>query len=134
MVKMFQVFCCNLFLPLSYWHFEDKNPSSFCAFVSLLILLFGADTKQWEYISYCLSQLSFTDKGMKKLIELFKTYEHVLCEDLVMDHFKNIINKVILVDFASQFWFIAWLSKVYLKRRLSESAPIELCFSEAQSK
>ncbi|XP_017253367.1 condensin-1 complex subunit CAP-D2 isoform X1 [Daucus carota subsp. sativus] len=51
------------------------------------------DTKQWEYISYCLSQLSFTDKGMKKLIELFKTYEHVLCEDLVMDHFKNIINK-----------------------------------------
>lgn len=51
------------------------------------------DTKQWEYISYCLSQLSFTDKGMKKLIESFKTYEHVLCEDSVMDHFKNIINK-----------------------------------------
>ncbi|KAL8147344.1 condensin-1 complex subunit CAP-D2 [Apium graveolens] len=53
----------------------------------------ATDTKQWEYISYCLSQLSFTDKGMKKLIESFKTYEHVLCEDLVMEHFKNIINK-----------------------------------------
>lgn len=64
-------------------------------------VLSGADTKQWEYISYCLSQLSFTDKGMKKLIDLFKTYEHVLCEDLVMDHFKNIINKVILVDLSS---------------------------------
>ncbi|KAJ1401699.1 HEAT repeat associated with sister chromatid cohesion protein [Sesbania bispinosa] len=51
------------------------------------------DVRQWEYISYCLSQLSFTEKGMKKLIELFKTYEHVLSEDSVMDHFRNILNK-----------------------------------------
>lgn len=32
---------------------------------------------------------------MKKLIELFKTYEHALAEDTVMDHFRNIINKVL---------------------------------------
>ncbi|BBH07209.1 hypothetical protein Prudu_019079 [Prunus dulcis] len=51
------------------------------------------DIRQWEYISYCLSQLAFTEKGMKKLIESFKTYEHVLSEDSVMDHFRNIINK-----------------------------------------
>ncbi|GLT95831.1 hypothetical protein SLE2022_134920 [Rubroshorea leprosula] len=51
------------------------------------------DVRQWEYISYCLSQLTFTEKGMKKLIELFKTYEHALAEDTVMDHFRNIINK-----------------------------------------
>ncbi|KAG8648989.1 hypothetical protein MANES_08G057600v8 [Manihot esculenta] len=51
------------------------------------------DVKQWEYISYCLSQLSFTEKGIKKLIESFKTYEHVLSEDSVMDHFRSIINK-----------------------------------------
>ncbi|XVF07116.1 hypothetical protein REPUB_Repub06bG0110700 [Reevesia pubescens] len=51
------------------------------------------DVRQWEHISYCLSQLSFTEKGMKKLIESFKTYEHALCEDSVMDHFRNIINK-----------------------------------------
>ncbi|KAK7279107.1 hypothetical protein RJT34_24151 [Clitoria ternatea] len=51
------------------------------------------DVRQWEYISYCLSQLSFTEKGMKKLIELFKTYEHILSEDSVMDHFRNILNK-----------------------------------------
>ncbi|KAM7274245.1 hypothetical protein ACFE04_028909 [Oxalis oulophora] len=37
--------------------------------------------------------LTFTEKGMKKLIDLFKTYEHILSEDSVMDHFKNIINK-----------------------------------------
>ncbi|KAF8395656.1 hypothetical protein HHK36_019606 [Tetracentron sinense] len=51
------------------------------------------DIKQWEYISYCLSQLTFTEKGIKKLMELFKTYERVLSEDSVMDHFKNIISK-----------------------------------------
>ncbi|XP_061360849.1 condensin-1 complex subunit CAP-D2 [Gastrolobium bilobum] len=51
------------------------------------------DVRQWEYISYCLSQLSFTERGMKKLIDLFKTYEHVLSEDSVMDHFRNILTK-----------------------------------------
>ncbi|MCI19872.1 condensin complex subunit 1-like, partial [Trifolium medium] len=30
---------------------------------------------------------------MKKLIDLFKTYEHALSEDSVMDNFKNILNK-----------------------------------------
>ncbi|WCJ33357.1 Condensin-1 complex subunit CAP-D2 [Euphorbia peplus] len=51
------------------------------------------DVKQWEYISYCLSQLSFTEKGMRNLIDSFKAYEHVLSEDSVMDHFKSIIIK-----------------------------------------
>ncbi|KAK4839260.1 hypothetical protein QYF36_020465 [Acer negundo] len=51
------------------------------------------DIRQSEYISYCLSQLSFTEKGMRKLMESFKTYEHALAEDSVMDHFRNIINK-----------------------------------------
>ncbi|PIN18314.1 hypothetical protein CDL12_09019 [Handroanthus impetiginosus] len=52
-----------------------------------------SDVKQWEYISYCLSQLAFTEKSMRKLIESFKAYEHVLCEDTVMDNFRNIVNK-----------------------------------------
>ncbi|KAF6154607.1 hypothetical protein GIB67_010940 [Kingdonia uniflora] len=51
------------------------------------------DVKQWECIAYCLSQLTFTEKGIKKLIESFKSYEHVLSEDSVMDNFKNIITK-----------------------------------------
>ncbi|GMH29408.1 hypothetical protein Nepgr_031251 [Nepenthes gracilis] len=51
------------------------------------------DSSQWERIAYCLSQLSFTEKGMKKLIESFKAYEHALCEDSVMEHFRNIISK-----------------------------------------
>ncbi|XP_022935076.1 condensin complex subunit 1 [Cucurbita moschata] len=52
-----------------------------------------SDVKQWEYISYCLSQLGFTEKGMKKLIDSFKTYEHAVSEDSVMEHFKSIISK-----------------------------------------
>jgi len=55
---------------------------------------FAADFSQWKCLAYCLSQLAFTEKGMKKLIESFKTYEHALCDDAVMDHFRNIINKV----------------------------------------
>ncbi|KAL9240003.1 hypothetical protein vseg_014269 [Gypsophila vaccaria] len=51
------------------------------------------DKSQCESLAYCLSQLAFTDKGMKKLIESFKAYEHALSEDSVMDHFRTIINK-----------------------------------------
>ncbi|XP_027065587.2 condensin-1 complex subunit CAP-D2 [Coffea arabica] len=51
------------------------------------------DITQWEYISYCLSQLAFTDKSMRKLMESFKSYEHALSNDSVMDHFRSIINK-----------------------------------------
>ncbi|KAE8728931.1 putative cytochrome P450 [Hibiscus syriacus] len=64
---------------------------------SLILLtkwfVFVADVVQWENISYCLSQLSFTEKGVKRLIESFKTYEHALFEDSVVDHFRNVINK-----------------------------------------
>ncbi|XP_020087513.1 condensin complex subunit 1 isoform X2 [Ananas comosus] len=51
------------------------------------------DTRQWEYIAYCLSQLTFSEKGLKKLIESFKVYEHVLSEDSVMNHFRSIVAK-----------------------------------------
>ncbi|VVB05952.1 unnamed protein product [Arabis nemorensis] len=51
------------------------------------------DTKQWEYISYSLSLLTFTEKGIKKLIDSFKSYEHALAEDLVTENFRSIINK-----------------------------------------
>ncbi|KAK1277671.1 hypothetical protein QJS04_geneDACA016585 [Acorus gramineus] len=51
------------------------------------------DVKQWEYLAYCLSQLTFTERGMKKLIEFSKSYEHALSEESVMNHFRNIISK-----------------------------------------
>ena len=60
-----------------------------------------AETKQWEYISYSLSLLTFTEKGIKKLIESFKSYEHALAEDLVTENFRSIINKVTFLWFSS---------------------------------
>ncbi|CAA6663531.1 unnamed protein product [Spirodela intermedia] len=51
------------------------------------------DVRQWEYIAYCLSQLTFTERGFKKLMESLKTYEHALCEDSVIEYFRNIISK-----------------------------------------
>lgn len=53
-----------------------------------------SDVRQWEYISYCLSQLTFTEKGVKKLIDNFKMFEHALSEDSVMNHFRSVISKV----------------------------------------
>lgn len=52
-----------------------------------------SDVKQWEYISYCLSQLTFTEKSMRKLMDSFKIYEHALSKESVMDHFRNLISK-----------------------------------------
>lgn len=71
-------------------------PSRLISFVETFFVHFSdADVRQWEYIAYCLSQLTFTERGFKKLIEYLKTYEHALCEDSVIDHFRNIISKVI---------------------------------------
>jgi condensin complex subunit 1 len=68
-------------------HFNSSQTlDSFFACVS--------DVRQWEYISYCLSQLTFTEKGMKKLVDNFKMFEHALSEDSVMNHFRSVISKV----------------------------------------
>lgn len=83
---------CNIMQLLIGFIKKDKQME---ALVEKLCNRFSGvtDIRQWEYISYCLSQLAFTEKGMKKLIESFKTYEHALSEDSVMDNFRNIINK-----------------------------------------
>ncbi|XP_043702705.1 condensin complex subunit 1 isoform X2 [Telopea speciosissima] len=83
---------CNIMQFLISSIKKDKQME---ALVEKLCNRFGGvtDIKQWEYISYCLAQLTFTEKGIRKLIESFKTYEHVLSEDSVMEHFKYIISK-----------------------------------------
>ncbi|XP_043711080.1 condensin complex subunit 1-like [Telopea speciosissima] len=83
---------CNIMQFLISSIKKDKQME---ALVEKLCNRFGGvtDIKQWEYISYCLAQLTFTEKGIRKLIESFKTYEHVLSEESVMEHFKYIISK-----------------------------------------
>jgi hypothetical protein len=58
------------------------------------VYLYVSDVRQWEYISYCLSQLTFTEKGLKKLIDNFKMFEHALSEDSVINHFRSVVSKV----------------------------------------
>lgn len=52
------------------------------------------DAKQWRDLSYCLAQLSYTDKSLKKMIELFPKYQNALGVDEVVEHFKTIVAKV----------------------------------------
>lgn len=55
---------------------------------------FCTDTKQWKDLSYCMAQLTYTDKSLKKLIELFPKYQNALGEAEVVEHFKSIVAKV----------------------------------------
>ncbi|KAK9180866.1 hypothetical protein WN944_024002 [Citrus x changshan-huyou] len=78
---------------------QNLKTESFCNIMQLLIGFIKKD-KQMEALveKLCnrfsgVTGLAFTEKGMKKLIESFKTYEHALSEDSVMDNFRNIINK-----------------------------------------
>ncbi|KAI5084153.1 hypothetical protein GOP47_0000322 [Adiantum capillus-veneris] len=52
-----------------------------------------AEPKQWQNIAYCLSQLTYTDKGIKKLADLLKSYQHALAVEEVLNHFKVIVTK-----------------------------------------
>ncbi|KAB2631156.1 condensin complex subunit 1 [Pyrus ussuriensis x Pyrus communis] len=79
------------------------------------------DIRRWEYISYYLSQLAFTKKRMKKFIESFKTYEHVLSEDSVMNHFRNIINKFTKPELKLCIEFEKKLNKLNLEKKEQEA-------------
>uniref|UniRef100_A0ACD5WMZ2 Uncharacterized protein n=1 Tax=Avena sativa TaxID=4498 RepID=A0ACD5WMZ2_AVESA len=72
-----------------------KKDKQMEALVDKLCNRFGGvnDVRQWEYISYCLSQLTYTEKGLKKLIDNFKMFEHALSEDSVLSHFRSVIAK-----------------------------------------
>ncbi|KAG0630533.1 hypothetical protein M758_1G185600, partial [Ceratodon purpureus] len=51
------------------------------------------DAKQWKDLSYCMAQLTYTDKSLKKMIELFPKYQNALGEEEVVEHFKSIVAK-----------------------------------------
>jgi condensin complex subunit 1 len=50
--------------------------------------------KQWRDIAYCLAQLKFTERGLKKLVDQYKSYQDTLFDDEVVEHFRTIISKV----------------------------------------
>ncbi|CAI9099685.1 OLC1v1036544C1 [Oldenlandia corymbosa var. corymbosa] len=83
---------CNI---MQYLIASIKRDKQMESLVEKLCHRFGGvtDAKQWEYMSYCLSQLAFSEKSMKKLMESLKSFEHALSNDTVMDHLRSIINK-----------------------------------------
>ncbi|KAG0620104.1 hypothetical protein M758_4G189600 [Ceratodon purpureus] len=54
-----------------------------------------SDAKQWKDLSYCMAQLTFTDKSLKKMIELFPKYQNALGEEEVVEHFRSIVAKAL---------------------------------------
>lgn len=41
-----------------------------------------------------MAQLTYTDKSLKKMIELFPKYQNALGEEEVVEHFRSIVAKV----------------------------------------
>ena len=48
---------------------------------------------QWRDFAYCLSLLNLSDKGVKKLAELFRCYKDTLTDDEVFASFTTLTNK-----------------------------------------
>ncbi|CAK4078704.1 unnamed protein product [Aphanomyces euteiches] len=52
-----------------------------------------AEVTQWRDFAYCLSNLPFNDRALKKLIELRKMFKTCLVDDGVYESFQQIISK-----------------------------------------
>ncbi|OQR85904.1 condensin complex subunit, partial [Thraustotheca clavata] len=55
------------------------------------------DVKQWRDLAFCLSNLSFNEKALKKLIEHRKTFKQCLVDDAVYESFEAIVTKVYII-------------------------------------
>lgn len=76
---------------------------------------------------------------MKKLIELFKSYEHVLSEDSVMDHFRNILNKVIMFlllmhTFCKNDWLFFLYNLNWKQGKKFAKLELKACIEEFEDK
>ncbi|CAL8472231.1 g11773 [Coccomyxa elongata] len=71
---------------------KEKHADSL---VEKLMLRFEAasDAAQWRNLAFCLTQLNFTEKGLRKMMEMSKSYRQSLgCEE-ILDTFKAIFAK-----------------------------------------
>ena len=55
---------------------------------------FYIDQKEWRNTAFCLSMLSYNEKGLRKLIDMFEFYREMLIDISVNEAFKTILNKV----------------------------------------
>ncbi|KAL4444819.1 hypothetical protein ABPG74_016027 [Tetrahymena malaccensis] len=50
--------------------------------------------REWRNCSFCLSQLSYNEKGLRKLIEFYENYREKLNDSEIMENFQNILIKL----------------------------------------
>lgn len=52
-----------------------------------------SDLQQWRHMSFCLSLVSYTDKGVKKLVENFACFEDKLGDEEIYANFTELLSK-----------------------------------------
>lgn len=57
------------------------------------VLWIFRNERQWRDLSFCLSMLSYSDKGLRKLQENFSCFSDKLVDDAVYGYFVTIISK-----------------------------------------
>jgi condensin complex subunit 1 len=50
--------------------------------------------KEWRNTAYCLTQLSYNEKGLRKLIHMFEFYREKLLDQVVNEHYKTLLTKL----------------------------------------
>ena len=59
-----------------------------------MILTFELVQKDWRNSAFCMSMLSYNEKGLRRLIDNFEFYREKLVDATVNECFKAILNKV----------------------------------------
>jgi condensin complex subunit 1 len=74
--------------------FVQKEKHADMLLERLLIRLGAAETiRQRRYLGYCISELTVTEKGLKKLIEMIKTIKVALLDEDVFQHFRTMLAR-----------------------------------------
>jgi condensin complex subunit 1 len=74
--------------------FVQKEKHADSLLERLLIRLGAAETiRQRRYLGYCISELTVTEKGLKKLMEMIKTIKVALLDEDVFQHFRTMLAR-----------------------------------------
>lgn len=57
---------------------------------------FGAarDVRLWRTLAFCMSLLTYSERGVRKLAECFKDYKNALVDEEVLQHLLTVVGKV----------------------------------------
>lgn len=74
--------------------FVQKDKHADMLLERLLIRLVAAEsTLQRQNLAYCISELTVTEKGLKKLVEMIKAIKVALLDDVVLQHVRTMLGR-----------------------------------------